>query len=70
MYVQGCMHGDTRGPLKRNIKPDSPKTDVGREIKSSSTIEISNLKSLPTYMVTTFCRVVISYDVFMNFKKS
>ena len=59
MVTLGVLSGGTL------IKPDSPKTDGGREIRPSSTIEISGLKSHPTYMVTTLCRVVTPYDMFM-----
>ena len=45
------------------IKPNSPKMDGGREIRSSGTIEISGLKNHPTYMVIMLCRVVTPYDM-------
>ena len=47
------------------IKPDSPKTIQGCEIRPFGTIEISGLKSHLTYMVTAICRVVTPYDMFM-----
>ena len=46
MYIQVCMHGDTRVLSGETlIKPDSSQTDGGREIRPSGTIEIFGLKS-------------------------